>query len=163
MNSMPAVMLSGLMMMGGAVLVMAQPAATQPAGEQSADQMLDRMLNPAGGEQTIQPAPTQSVQVAGQGGSVKQNVLREGSYVVDRVGRLSSDDDKQRMEFVFDSDGKALRDPPIVVLPSLKLMDMEWARETKGPETRFRITGMVTEYRGRNYILLDKVVVVTDR
>jgi hypothetical protein len=26
----------------------------------------------------------------------------------------------------------------------------------------FRITGMVTEYKGRNYVLLDKVVVVPD-
>jgi hypothetical protein len=29
-------------------------------------------------------------------------------------------------------------------------------------DLRFRITGMVTEYHGRNYVLLEKVTVVPD-
>jgi hypothetical protein len=138
-------------------------AQTQPAGP-SADEMLDRMLKPNAPSQPIQPGPAATpasqAPAAVAPDAPKPTVMREGSYVVDRVGRLTPSADGQQMEFSFESDGRTLQDPPIVVLPSLKLMDMEWARETKGPETMFRITGMVTEYKGRNYVLLDKVVVV---
>lgn len=84
---------------------------------------------------------------------------REGDYVVDRVGRMVRGAD-DRPEFVFDSDGQAQKDPPMVILPNLKLMQMESAaRQVGGGGLRFRITGMVTEYNGRNYILIEKVVV----
>jgi hypothetical protein len=66
------------------------------------------------------------------------------------------------MEFSFEADGETLRDPPLIVLPNLKLMAMENAVQASRRDLRFRITGMVTEYRGRNYILLEKVVVVPD-
>src|SRR3712207_7469706 len=61
------------------------------------------------------------------------------------------------------SDGSALRDPPVVVLPNLKLMTMENATTTgNNRDLRFRVTGMVTEYKGRNYLLVEKVVVVPE-
>ena len=41
-------------------------------------------------------------------------------------------------------------------------MQMENAVQGSNRDIRFRVTGMVTEYKGRNYILLDKVVVVPD-
>jgi len=160
------VALIGMTILGVGALVWGQSADTAPAP--SADQMLDRMLKPAGPGQTLQPSTDRpAIDKTSGAGAVapdapRVTVMREGSYIVDRVGRLSPSADGQQMEFVFESDGKALKDPPVVVLPSLKLMDMEWARETKGPETLFRITGMVTEYKGRNYVLLDKVVVVPE-
>jgi hypothetical protein len=90
-------------------------------------------------------------------------VLREGTFLVDRVGRLSRSKDGSQAEFAFDSDGTALQDPPVVIIPNLKLQQME---DAVGGNTirdlRFRVSGMVTEYRGRNYILLEKVVVVPD-
>jgi hypothetical protein len=55
-----------------------------------------------------------------------------------------------------------MKDPPLVVLPNLKLMAMENAVTGSSRDLRFRISGTVTEYKGRNYILLDKVVVVPD-
>jgi hypothetical protein len=39
---------------------------------------------------------------------------------------------------------------------------MEDAANAINRDLRFRITGMVTEYRGRNYVLLEKAVVVPD-
>jgi hypothetical protein len=39
---------------------------------------------------------------------------------------------------------------------------METAVNASSRDLQFRITGMVTEYRGRNYVLLEKVVVVPD-
>ena len=56
-----------------------------------------------------------------------------------------------------------MRDPPVVILPNLKLMSMETAVGSANRDLRFRITGTVTEYHGRNYILLDKVVVMEDK
>jgi hypothetical protein len=89
-------------------------------------------------------------------------VLREGTFIVDRTGRLSSGADGQGWEFTFESDGRAMRDPPLIILPNLKLMAMEAAIRNNTRDLRFRVTGMVTEYGGRNYILLEKVVVVPD-
>jgi hypothetical protein len=47
-----------------------------------------------------------------------------------------------------------------VILPNLKLAAMEGAAAVSTRDTRFRVTGTVTEYRGRNYIMLEKVVVI---
>jgi hypothetical protein len=91
-----------------------------------------------------------------------QAVLREGTIIVDRVGRLTRGSDSTTMEFNFDSDGKTLKDPPVILVPNLKLMSMEDAVKNSNRDLRFRITGTVTEYRGRNYVLVDKVVVVPD-
>jgi hypothetical protein len=89
-------------------------------------------------------------------------VLREGDTIVNRTGRLQHSADGQQWEFVFDSDGKSMKDAPLVILPNLKLMDMEEATKSSRRDLRFRITGEVTEYRGRNYILLQKVLVIPD-
>ena len=50
----------------------------------------------------------------------------------------------------------------MIILPSLLLMAMENAVRDSGRDMRFRISGMVTEYRGRNYVLLEKAVVIPD-
>jgi hypothetical protein len=55
-----------------------------------------------------------------------------------------------------------MQDPPVVVLPNLNLMKMESVTGGMSRDLRFRITGEVTEYRGRNYILLRKWIVVSE-
>lgn len=152
--------------------VLAPRLAAQETGQPQllpADQMLDRMLQPAQGEQAIQPSDPRAGtdQTSGSGavapGAPQLTVLREGSYIVDRLGRLAPSPDGQQMEFVFESDGKTLQDPPLVILPNLKLMAMERAAEAlRDRDVRFRVTGMLTEYKGRNYVLLHKVVVVPE-
>src|SRR5438105_1585762 len=52
-------------------------------------------------------------------------VMREGSFVIDRLGRLGRTADGSQPQFIIDSDGKALRDPPMILLPNLMLMKME--------------------------------------
>jgi hypothetical protein len=95
-------------------------------------------------------------------GAEQLQLLREGTYIIDRVGRIRKTADGLQAEFVFEADGKALRDPPVIVLPNLKLMAMESAAKSASRDLRFRITGMVTEYNGRNYLLLEKVVVIPE-
>jgi hypothetical protein len=50
----------------------------------------------------------------------------------------------------------------MVILPNLRLMQMEESVTSSNRDLKFRVTGMVTEYRGRNYILLEKALVVPD-
>lgn len=143
---------------------------TAPAGRSlTAEQMLSRMLRPSPSlSRPLQPTPDGPAMDKGSGagaiapGAPTLAVLREGTYVVDRVGRLNRTSDGSQAEFTFDSDGKTMKDPPVLILPNLKLMAMENAVTSANRDLRFRVTGMVTEYRGHNYVLLEKVVVVPD-
>jgi hypothetical protein len=142
---------------------------TQPAKPAGNEATIQSLLKPAG--PTVRPLPpvadAPAIDATSGKGAVAPTapqitVVREGSFLVDRTGRLQRSADGQQMEFHFDTDGKTLKDPPVVVLPNLKLMQMENAVTGSSRDLRFRITGMVTEYRGRNYVLLEKVVVVPD-
>ena len=90
------------------------------------------------------------------------NLLREGSYIVDRTGRLTRGADGQTAEFTFDADARTMKDPPFIILPNLKLTQMENAVGASSRDLRFRVTGMVTEYKNRNYVLMEKVVVIPE-
>ncbi len=88
--------------------------------------------------------------------------MREGTYIVDRTGRLTKSADGLTNELTFDADGKALKDPPMVILPNQKLTQMENAVIGNARDVRFKVTGVVTEYKGRNYVLLEKVVAISE-
>jgi hypothetical protein len=132
--------------------------------------LLDSLLKPpSAAGQPLQPIPEGPIIDASTGksavapGAPQLNLRREGSYVVDRTARLSRvGQDGQQSELTFDADGQALRDPPMIILPNLKLMQMENAVSGGTRDLKFKVTGLVTEYKGRNYILLEKVVVVPD-
>lgn len=159
--------LATLLVLGGSiVLTYAQTTQSLPSARDRLDDMLKpttqtsaRPLQPAnGGPETDRTTGTGAIVP----GAPTLNVLREGSFIVDRVGRLTRASDGQGWEFTFEADGQALRDPPVLVLPNLKLMLMEDQLKETRRDLKFRVTGMVTEYRGRNYILLEKVVVLSD-
>ncbi len=142
---------------------------TRPAKPADSESTLDQLLKSTGPAARPLPAVADAPAIdatSGKGAVVPhappQNVLREGTFLVDRVGRLQRSADGQQTEFHFDADGKTLRDPPVVIIPNLKLTQMENAVSGSARDLRFRITGMVTEYHGRNYVLLEKVVVVPD-
>ena len=89
-------------------------------------------------------------------------LVREGTHLVDQTGRLNHAADGQSATFTFDADGRAMRDPPMILLPNLKLAFMEGQQLGLNRDAKFRVSGTVTEYQGRNYLLLDKVVYVQD-
>ncbi len=134
----------------------------------SADQLLNSMLKPPTNTgRVLQPLPDTSKTDTGTGKAVAPNappakLLREGSYIVDRTGRLTKTADGQ-FQFALEADGKAMQDPPLIILPNLNLAAMESAVSGASRDLRFRITGAVTEYKGHNYILLEKVVVPPDQ
>jgi hypothetical protein len=146
-----------------------QPA-TRPAGGRSAEEMLNQMLQPSSPDAPRQLDPSTNAgatdATSGPGavapGAPPVTVLRERSFIVDRTGRLARGEDGQQWEFRFDADGQSLQDPPVLVLPNLTLMAMENQVAATSRDLRFRITGEVTEYRGRNYVLLRKAVVLPE-
>jgi hypothetical protein len=140
-----------------------EPAVQSPA---SADQMLKDMLS-AGKPTVIPPSNNGSLQKDMTSGPAAVapkaptlTVLPEQTQIFDRVCRLSASNDGMHEQLTFDADGAALSDPPVLILPNLKLMDLEKVAGDRN--TRLRVTGTITEYRGRNYILLQKVVVMAD-
>ena len=127
---------------------------------------MNSMLKPSSGDsgRVLLPLPnppkiSESTGKAIAPDSPPVNLIREGSYVVDRTGRLTKAAEGQQWEFTFEADGKTMQDPPLGILPNLKLMAMENAVTGTRTDVRFRVTGMVTEYKGKNYILLEKVIV----
>jgi hypothetical protein len=152
-----------------AALALAEEPGTKPATRaKSADEMLNQMLRPrSDAPKPIAPVGGSDIdatsgRAAVAPGAPQVNVMREGTFVIDRTGRLTRRGEGELPEFTFEADGQAMQDPPVLVLPNLKLMAMEDAVAASSRDLRFRITGIVTEYRGRNYVLLEKVVVVPD-
>ncbi len=149
------------------MIALAQDAApmTQPTTRPSTQSTYDRLL---GSDMTVAEKPLQPIANRAPDNTTGANAVapgapqlptkREGTFVIDRMGRLARSADGG-WEFNFDADGAAMQDPPMKVLPNLKLMVMEDAIESGGGDLRFRVSGSLTEYRGRNYILLEKVVV----
>ena len=139
----------------------AKPSADAPAPESLLNSMLKPPVNSG---RVITPLPNPDKIDAGSGKAIAPNapavkLLREGSSIVDRIGRLTKSAEGQQWELAFDADGKTMQDPPLIILPNLNLAAMEAAVTGASRDLRFRVTGSVTEYKGRNYILLEKVVV----
>jgi hypothetical protein len=140
-----------------------QPASRGPV---SADQMLKEMLSADKPSPAASSADSAGKDSTSGSGALPPNapvvtMLPEQAQIFDRVCRLGPTQDGLHQQLTFDADGSTLRDPPLIVLPNLKLADLEKAAGDQH-NTRIRATGMVTEYRGRNYILLQKIVVMAD-
>ena len=88
---------------------------------------------------------------------MKHKLLPEGYYIADRRGRLIRGN--VFWVFVFESDGKALADPPVKVLPNRWLEKMESDVVASSDPIIFRISGEITCYHGENFLLPRKVLV----
>jgi hypothetical protein len=90
-----------------------------------------------------------------------RTLLREGTLLLDRVGRLTRGEDG-KLEFTIDADGRGMADAPLVLLPNRALARLEGAVQTSYRDLKIRASGEVMEYRGRNYLLLQRWSVVPD-
>lgn len=150
----------------GLIALAQNSPTTAPTTQSTYDRLLGTEQSVA--EMPLQPTPRKTIDASTGAGAVAPGApqlptKREGTFIIDRMGRLSRTADGNSWEFAFDADGQAMQDPPMRVLPNLKLMVMEEAIESGGTDLRFRISGTLTEYRGRNYILMEKVVVAQNR
>ena len=134
----------------------------------SADQVMSQMLKPpAKVTKPLEPISDRPPHDTSTGsGALKPGaptlvVRREGTFIIDETVRLSHKPNGTS-EITFEKDGKTLKDPPMIVLPNSKLMQMEDMITAANRDLKFHVTGMVTEYRGRNYVLLERVQAVPD-
>lgn len=142
-----------------------QPSGTNQAGGQQMNQLL--AIPPASGQPLPAAAGGPAIDSTTGKAAIAPNapvlrVVREGTHLVNHSGRLSHSADGKEAIFTFDTDGTTMGDPPMIILPNLKLQSMEAVEIGKAADAHFRISGTVTEYKGRNYILLDKAVVMAD-
>jgi len=146
------------------------PPATRPTNR-SAEETLRQMLQPQGeAARPLRPAEEAppAVDETSGAGAVAPNaapraVLREGTLLLDRVGRLTrGGDDGKTLEFTIDSDGRGMADAPMILLPNRALARLEGAVQTSYRDLKIRASGEVMEYRGRNYLLLQRWSVVPD-
>ena len=169
-------LLIGLVLFSPLAFAQSKPA-TQPTTRPSGSgvqpvppsQLLDSLLKPpsTAGQvlQPIQEGPvpdTTTGKNAVAPNAPQLNLMREGSFIVDRTARLTKSADGQTNELTFDADGKVMKDPPMLILPNQALMRMEAAITGTSRDMRFKVSGTITEYKGRNYILLEKVVAIPD-
>jgi hypothetical protein len=137
-----------------------QPAEVVPM---QSDSEMARMLHTSTTAQPLLPEPAPPPVDATSGmAAVKPKapviLLRpEGYYVIGRMARLGGIQDGFR-DLVFDSDGHAMHDPPMRILPNQTLSGMEDVTKGSSDPMAFRISGLITQYKDRNYILIDKAV-----
>jgi hypothetical protein len=89
-----------------------------------------------------------------------QDGWRDGYMVIDRVGWIQFDPEGSRWMFTFEADGASLAEPPVVLHPCQLLEVMEKTEHQSGGTIRYRISGQISLYQGRNYLLLRKVLMV---
>lgn len=127
-----------------------QPQAARPLRPQAEPQAQPPQADLTSGPGAVAPnAPTLAL-------------VRDGTLLLDRVGRLTRGREPNTWEFTLDADGRALADPPLVVLPNRKLDQLEGLVRSSDRDVRLRVSGEVTEYRGRNFLLLQRWVQVPD-
>jgi len=75
--------------------------------------------------------------------------------LADRTAFLVKHDDGQ-LVFVLDAFGRNVRPVSLRLLPC-EVLDMAEQRQSAVPEpVRFKIAGIITKYKGENYLLLQK-------
>ncbi len=88
---------------------------------------------------------------------VENKLLPDGSRLVDRPGRLTREG--EYFVFSFESRGQGAPERPVRLLPNRLLEDMEVYSEEGSRPVVFIVSGEVTEYRGVNYLLIQKLLV----
>jgi hypothetical protein len=82
-------------------------------------------------------------------------LVRQGSFIVSRRGRVVRGDAGEVI-FVFDADAQGKAEAPMVLLPISHLQNLERIADKADASTRFNISGQVTSYHQRNYLLMDR-------
>ncbi|MBN1943494.1 MAG: hypothetical protein JW849_09410 [Phycisphaerae bacterium] len=140
----------------------ARKATTQPAGEDTTTGLIAEMLQDRPGRAIrTTPAPRRKADenvnsVAPAGETPFTPGKRE--LVVDRIIRVIQEPEGKWWQARFESDN-TLREPPLRILPGLRL---EWIKmmmaDSGKSDMLLRVSGDVTYYRGKRYLMLRKVL-----
>jgi len=165
-----------LMLAGGALWAEGtQEPSTQPAdGSQTPSSLpsATEMIRALQRDRTIDvpippslPADRPGLESAGPlpeivSGPEEGPLLPEGTFVVDRPGRLVREGDWWTL--VFESADGRVPGQQLLLLPSRQLEIMEQTSRGGARSVVFIVSGEVTEFHGRNYLLLRKVLIRRD-
>jgi hypothetical protein len=149
-----------------ALTVAQERPATRPADSQPASQ-------PSGGRGTLRrtqqadilrklldqnerPTPILPQNPDGSAAAEEKNaaLLLEGTFITERPGRLVREDG--RAKFVFNAEGGGQTSRTVELLPSQLLELME--REAAAGYAEFIVSGEITRFHDRNYLLLRKLL-----
>jgi hypothetical protein len=145
-----------------------KPSATSPNGLPSPQSVLESLINERPPVASTAPSPaatSPALRPAVEGtapNEPKATRLREGQWIWKRTGHLVKDDKTGTFLFAFDGDGKGMADPPMALVPSHMLMSMEDASEKGTRPVKFKVSGEVTEYRGKNFLYVREMQAVRD-
>lgn len=141
---------------------------TSPSNEPSIEQIIEQLDRAVGSSRRVDlpkmlshESGVDASDTLGAGGASAPSV--PGGFLTSRKGRVVRDNDGQTV-FVFDS-GASIgsgREGPMVLLPCLNLMRMEYTAATQGEKATYTVSGDVFVYRGKNY-LLPRMFVVNRR
>jgi len=141
--------------------------ATRPADvrdEATADEVIRELLRdrpkiPVLPSTATTTAPASRPTIVAPKSVLRPLPMPPGAMIVNRLGRLVKAPGEAWWAFHFESEKNVLYEAPIRILPNRLLEEMEdlSAGGTK-PGVRFRISGEVTEYRGRRYLLLRRML-----
>ncbi len=145
-------------------------SSTTRASQQSAEDMLRQMLQPANqGAKPLQPVPDAAPpadMTSGRGAVIPtattQPLKPDGTLLFDQVGRLTKTPDGKFLELTFDADAYGNTDPPLLLLPNDKLSKLEDLVNNTYVDMKIHASGEITVYRGRNYLLLTRWSQVAD-
>jgi len=91
----------------------------------------------------------------GGSASAKKAQIERDSILADRTAFLSKQEDG-RFVFVLDAFGRNVRPVSLRLLPC-EVLELAEQKQSSEPEpVRFRIAGIITKYKGENYLLLQK-------
>ncbi len=129
--------------------------ATAPSGDASSEDILEQLLK----DKPVRPILTRTATAPATrpavGPTLKPIVLeRRRGLISDRLVRIIPEQDTGWQIAAFIGDN-TLREPPLRILPSTAL----WFAEGKvSPANRFRVSGEVTQFRGRRYLFPRKII-----
>jgi len=133
----------------------------------SSEDILNQLLKDKPGKpiipeiESVQDVPVKAPSVA-PAPKEKTLPVGRGNMVVDRIVTLLPAGVGKWMQVSFVSDN-TLREPPMRLLPCTKLTQAEaLAVSGAGKSVRLRVTGEITVYKGRRYLLLRKLLVERD-
>jgi len=143
-------------------------STAQPTTVPSAKSVLEGLINERVSSPTepvspaVNPDMTLTPAVSANAPKAPAATRRLEGDALQGVGRIIKDEKTKSLVFVFDSDGPAMADPPITLLPNRLLESMEKINAQSPHGAKFKITGEITEYNGKNYLLLRNAAEIKD-
>lgn len=138
--------------------------ATQPATQPSAEDVLRDLMQQRRDNPIIDPvrrpsvgpattaAPQLDPAIVGVApGAEPPKLRREGEFVISRRGRILRSGNQS--VFVFEADSEKSPEPPMILVPCMKLQEIEDLIQERGDKVVFILSGQVFVYRGANYIV----------